>query len=100
MKLINHKKNNIYDIDTYVMRGTIIMNEKEFTETWRALQTAYKRSLKECNTNIRDGLSRIASGAYPDTKKRFCLGITASSLIALKYNLKNYKRHNYGIKIK
>lgn len=100
MKLTNHPNSNIYDINTYVMRGTITINQEEFEKISEFLIKIEKEAIKDCNTYVRDGLSGIKKRLKNRKgKRKFCLGITATRLIAGQYNLKNYKDVNYGIRI-
>lgn len=96
MKLINHNKNNSYDIDTYVMRGTIEMTHKEYVKAYLWLWGQYQKAIKNVETYKRDGLSSLHD---IENETLFCLGVTATSLLAKKYHLKGYKDQNYGIKI-
>ena len=96
MKLINHKKDNAYDIDTYVMRGTIEMTQKEYAKAFLFLRAKYHKAVKNCDTYVRDSLSSL--DMFRGTGY-ISLGVCATSLIAKKYGLKNYKDINYGIKI-
>ena len=100
MKLINHSDSNIYDIDTYVMRGTIIMTQEEFNWALMFLKKEYTKAKRRCDTYIRDGLSGLEERFKNKGKRNFCLGITATKLLVEKYNLQNYKDVNYGIRIK
>jgi hypothetical protein len=100
MKLINHNKNNSYDIDTYVMHGTIEMTQVEFAQTHRFLELMYQKAKKNCDTAIRDGLNtglRLMTRSLH--RNPIDIGTTATALIAKAQGLKNYKQQNYGIKI-
>ena len=98
MKLINHNKNNSYDINTYVMRGTIEMTRKEFCKVFKYLTNEYHNAELNCITQTRDGLSHAVDG-FKSTGNLFNLGVCATGLIVSKYGLKNYKQQNYGILI-
>ena len=101
MKLTNHSDSNIYDINTYIMRGTISMTQEELLEVYPFLLRELKKAIKNVDTATRDGLWNIKDRFnHRRGKRKFCLGITATRLIVKKYNLKNYKDVNYGIKIK
>lgn len=95
MKLINHKQNNSYNINTYIMRGTIEMTPKEWLKAYMYLWGQWQKAIKDIDTYKRDGLSSL------DTKKEqlFSIGVSATSLLVKKYHLKGYKNQNYGIKI-
>lgn len=97
MKLNNHSGNNVYDINTYVMRGTITMTPGELEEVVSYLKKEYKRAKQRANTYIRDSLYKFENRIIG---KSFSLGVTASRLIANKYKLEKYKNQNYGIRIK
>ncbi len=102
MKLVNHRKENYTFDDTQsgsVMNGTIFVSEKEWKEIIKSLRKAYSRAKATSNTQIRDGLHHVFSWLLPThgNDKRICLGVAATSLIVLKYDLKNYKRQNYVI---
>ena len=106
MKLINHQKGNYTYDDTRdgsVMYGTIYMTGAQFHESIKALKRAYTRAVRDCNTSIRDGLSHVFNHTlvkHADAR-RICLGVTATSLLALKWNLPRYKSNqNYVIEIK
>jgi hypothetical protein len=101
MKLINHNKNNHYDLDTYVMGGTITMTDKEYETSLRFLQNEYKKAVKTIDTYKRDSLSGLVN-RMPQTYKGYKLvdlGVTATQLLIKKHNLKGYKPQNYGIKV-
>lgn len=98
MKLTNHNKNNTYDIDTYVMRGTISMTDGEFFTAIKYLQAEYQKAVKNLDTYKRDSLSKLSS-IHIDMKQTLCIGVEATRLLALKYHLKGYKDQNYGIEI-
>lgn len=95
MKLINHNKNNTYDIETYVMRGTIQMTSKEWKKSYLWLWGQYQKAIKDIETYKRDGLSSLKS----DKGLLFNIGVVATSLLVKKYKLNNYKNQNYGIEI-
>jgi len=102
MKLVNHHKDNYTYDDTHdgsVMNGTIYMTAREWADMLKRLRKAYDRATRDCNTRIRDGLAHVFNWTlkHHGDKKRVCLGVTATSLIALKYNLKRYKHQNYVI---
>ena len=100
MKLINHRRNNnFYDIDNYVMRGTITMTRAEFQNAMEVLQRRLNRAIKECDTYIRDGLMSKSWIVEPKAKSLFSLGVVATKLIANQYGLKNHRKQNYGIQI-
>ena len=95
MKLINHKDSNAYNIDTYVMRGTIEMTPQEWTKAYLWLWGQYQKAIKSVDTYKRDSLSSLKR----EKGRLFSIGVLATSLLAKKYGLKNYKNINYGIKI-
>ena len=95
MKLKNHNKNNTYEIDSYVMRGTIEMSPSEWQKSYLYLWEQYKKAIKSIDTYKRDSLSSLKK----DTGLLFSVGILATQLIVKKYKLKNYKDQNYGIQI-
>lgn len=95
MKLINHKRDNSYDIDTYVMRGTIEMTPQEWTKAYLWLWGQYQKAIKDIDTYKRDSLSSLKR----DKGLLFSIGVLATSLLAKKYHLKGYKDQNYGIKL-
>lgn len=97
MKLINHNKNNTYDIDTYVMHGTIKMTLKEWEKVYKLLERKYNNAVKYCKTATRDGLCGCMDKIYANNP--FSIGVTATSLLAKKFHLKGYKDQNYGIQI-
>jgi len=96
MKLTNHNNNNAYEVDDAIMRGTIEMTAKEWTKTYLWLWEQYQKAITDIDTYKRDNLSSLKN----ETGRIFCLGITATKLIAKKYKLNNYKDQNYAIKIK
>ena len=89
MKLTNKNNSNIYDVDTYVMRGTISMSKDEWKEVLMFLEKEYKKAVKNCDTYIRDSLWNFEKRFENKGKKIFCLGITATQLLVNKYNLQN-----------
>lgn len=93
MKLTNH---HTYDIDTYVMHGTIEMTMEEYYKAFIFLRNKYHKAVKNLETYTRDSLAGLD---YERNKKLFSLGVTATSLIATRYHLKGYKNQNYGIQI-
>lgn len=96
MKLTNHQKNNFYDVDTSVMRGTISMTPNEYKKVYAYLCDQYQKAVKSIDTYKRDNLSSLKK----ETNKLFCLGVVATALIAKKWKLKRYNNGiNYGIKI-
>jgi len=95
MKLINHNQNNTYEIETYIMRGTIEMSPKEWENSYLYLSEQYKKAVKNTETYTRDSLSSLKK----DKGLLFSVGVLATKLLAIKYKLKNYKDQNYGIKI-
>ena len=97
MKLTNHRKDNSYDIDTYVMRGTIEMTPKEWTKSYLYLCGQWQKAIKNIDTYKRDSLSSIILKS--DKGQLFSIGVFATSLFAKRYHLKVYKDQNYGIKI-
>lgn len=96
MKLINHKKDNAYTIDTFVMNGTITMTYKEYVKVMKYLTETYEEAVKEVNTFVRDSLTHAI---IPQHKDLFSFGVLATKLIAIHYHLKGYKSQNYGIQI-
>lgn len=95
MKITNHNPNNTYDIDTYVMRGTIEMTPQEWREAYSFLQKKYKQAAQKTDTYPRDSLASIRK----NSGLLFSVGVPATQLLFKKYKLKNYKNQNYGIKI-
>ena len=95
MKLTNHNDNNSYDIDTYVMRGTITMTPKEWNDAYLYLWNCYQRGITNVETYQRDSLSSLKK----DKGLLFSIGVLATSLLVKKYHLKGYKDQNYGIKL-
>jgi len=96
MKLTNTSR--IYDINTFVMRGTISMTQEEWGKAYIFLKKRYSKAKKNCETYTRDSLYNIIKEEPKD--KVFNIGIYATRLIVEKYGLKNYKDVNYGIRIK
>ena len=96
MKLINHKRDNSYDIDTYVMRGTIEMTSDEYDQVYAYLKETYNQAVKNCDTYVRDSLSSLK---YFMGIGYISLGVCATKLIVNKYHLESYKDQNYGIKV-
>lgn len=102
MKLINHKDSGSYDVDTYVMRGIIEMTTKEYKNCLDYLKKEDQKAVKKIDTYTRDSLSfmqHYSGKVYETPKSIISVGVHATSLIAKKYGLKNYKDINYGIKI-
>ena len=95
MKLQNHNKNNTYDIDTYVMRGTITMTPTEWQKAYLWLLDKKQKATKNIETYTRDSLASLEK----DKGLLFSIGVFATQRLAQKYKLKNYKDQNYGIKI-
>lgn len=77
MKLVNHNKNNSYNIDTYVMRGTITISKKEVEKC----TPFFERVHLKCTKN----------GKYTN------YGVTNTKRIVDILGLKNYKDVNYGV---
>jgi hypothetical protein len=77
------------------MRGTIEMTPQEWTKTYLWLWGQYQKAIKSIDTYKRDSLSSLKR----DKGLLFSIGVLATSLVAKKYGLKNYKDINYGIKI-
>lgn len=99
MKLINHRKEYAYTINTYVMDGTIQMTSKEFQSVMEFLQKKLNQAIKNCDTYVRDSLMSKSWIVEPTVKSFFSLGVVATKLIANEYNLKNHRKQNYGIQI-
>ena len=99
MKLINHNKNNHYDIDTFVMSGTITMSQKEYKKVYEFLMATRDKAILKIDTYTRDSLENIKHFQNKTVGDLFSFGVVATKLIAEKYGLKNYKKQNYGIKI-
>lgn len=95
MKVINHQKNNFYDLDTYIMRGTIEMTPKEWTKAYLWLWGQYQKAIKDIATYERDSLSSLKR----EQGKIFSIGVCATKLLFKRFKLKNYKDQNYAIKI-
>lgn len=96
MKLTNHKKENSYTIDTFVMRGTITMTCTEYENAIMFLLREYQKAVKKCDTYTRDSLSGLKLLAVPRLSS---LGVCATKLIVKKYGLTGYKDQNYGIRV-
>lgn len=97
MKLTNHNKNNRYDVDTFVMGGTITMTQAEWKKARNYVLMRYELAKKSFNTYIRDSINTdrlltLNSGV-------FSIGVVATGLIAHKFNLKGLRKQNYAIKI-
>jgi hypothetical protein len=99
MTLINHQNNYSYDIDTYVMRGTITMTKKEWQEAYNWLKSTYLQTIPSISINIFDSLSSLFSKPFDHNQRLFFIGVEATRLIATKYNLERYRAINYGIHI-
>jgi hypothetical protein len=99
MTLTNHKNDYSYDINTYVMRGTITMTPKEWTEAYKWLKQIYFTAIKQIDTYKRDSLSHLFTGNFDNSQKLFSIGVEATRLIANKYKLDRYRAINYGIHI-
>ena len=100
MKLINKTKSNYYTIDTYVMRGTVIMTKEESQDVYDYLQNAYKIAKENCVGYTRDCLYMIKDFDFTKKKSHFSLGIHATQLVVDRFNLKGYKDQNYGFVFK
>ena len=96
MRITNHNVKNSYDVNTYVMRGTITMTRKEYQKAFKWLQSEYSKAIENCETYKRDSLCSLHDVKGDGVVS---LGVYASQMIAKKYGLKGYKNHNYGIKI-
>jgi hypothetical protein len=96
MKLINHQKDNHYELSCSMMWGTIYMTTKEWTKCYLWLWSQWQKAIKDIETYKRDSLSSLNKN---ENLKWFCIGVEATRLLAEKNNLKNYKNQNYGIKI-
>ncbi|GEM_PF-2679938 len=99
MKLKNRRNDNWFYYQDCVMRGEIEMTKNEWEEVQEFLFSEFKKSVKNCDTSIRNGL---ASGFMPKIPVRNLInvGITGTRLIVAKYNLKRHKEVNYLIRIK
>ena len=96
MKLTNHRKDNSYTIDTYVMHGTIEMSRPEYQKVYLYLWGQYQKAIKDIETYKRDGLSSLGCTRE---KNLFSFGVVATKLIVKRFGLTGYKDQNYGIKI-
>ena len=104
MKLVNHQDKNCYDIETYVMRGTISMTMKEYEALELELYKRYKKALKKIDTYTRDALSQTLEGIKENREnmkigRLVSFGVCATKLLVDIFGLKGYKEQNYGIKI-
>jgi hypothetical protein len=100
MKLINHNKNNGYNMkDGAFMRGTIEMTAGEFSQACEYLQKKKKEATKKCITQIRDGLAHGYEIEHFPAGIFISYGVTATRLIVDYFNLKGYKEQNYAIKL-
>jgi hypothetical protein len=96
MNIKNHKKDNGYNLkDGSYMRGTITMTSKEWQKAYLWLWGQYQKAIKDIDTYKRDSLASLKK----DSGQVFSIGITATSLLAKRYKLSNYKNQNYAIKI-
>jgi hypothetical protein len=104
MKLTNHKKGNYPHIEGTIMHGTIKMTKIEWHNVDVFLRKEYKKAEKTCNTYTRDGLKRLFGNLYgiePKENTPFCIGITATTLMAYHFAVIGYKSNrNYRIIIK
>lgn len=82
-----------------VTRGKISMNPKEFKDVCVYLKKQHLIAINKCITYQRDSLHNGVDGIDRVSKKTFLITICATILIVIKYNLKNYKNHNYLITI-
>jgi len=98
MKLTNHFESGIYDINTYVMRGTIHMTTSEFNKAIKFLKKRYLKAKQNCDTYVRDSLYSVYSKEI-NTNRPFSVGVCATQLLAKEYKLNSYKNQNYGIRI-
>jgi len=98
MKLRNRQKDNFFEVDDAIMRGTIEMSRKEWKTAFDYLLKEYKKAIKNCDTYKRDSMIGLELRNYTDDV--FCVGICATKLLVDKYKLKNYKDVNYAIIIK
>jgi len=97
MKLKNRHQNNFFEVDTYIMRGTIEMTAKEWQKSYLWLWGQYQKAIKDIETYKRDSLSSLKK----EQGKVFCIGVLATSLLAKKYKLVRYNKGiNYAIIIK
>ncbi len=111
MKAINHHKDNYtYDSsnDGSVMNGTIYMTAKEWETAKAMLRKAYTRAKRLNDTYTRDALSHTLTYTIThlpdvkpyDTRRSFCIGVTATELLFQHFKLPHYKKQNYQIIIK
>ncbi len=103
MKIINHPKDKYILLDGTVMRGTIIMTQKEWKKAIDYLQRTKDRAVRMHDTYTRDNLVHLFShefflSAYPPHTT--CLGVCATKLIVAKFYLPRYKEQNYQVVIK
>ena len=99
MKLKNRRNDNWFYYEDCVMRGEIEMTENEWKEVRTFLYIEFKKSVKNCDTDIRDGLASDFMPKIP-VRNLINVGITGTRLIVAEYNLKKYKEVNYLIRIK
>jgi HPt (histidine-containing phosphotransfer) domain-containing protein len=99
MDIVNHNKNNHYDINTYVMSGTITMTLKEYKRVYAFLMDKREKAIENNKTYARDSLENVKHHQHKEKGNLFSLGVYATQLLCKKYKLNNYKNQNYGIKI-
>ena len=93
MKLKNRQKDNFFEVDDAIMRGTIEMTAKEWQKSYLWLWGQYQKAVKDIETYKRDSLSSLKK----EQGRIFCIGVEATRLLVKKYKLKNYKDVNYAI---
>lgn len=100
MKLINHNKNNGYNMkDGSFMRGTIEMTPYEFERACLIVRKAKNKAIKNGITEIRDGLAGGYKIEHFPAGVFISWGVTATRLIVEAFKLRGYKEQNYAIKL-
>lgn len=96
--LKNYNKQNHFNLSdgTYI-KGVIKMDYQDFCKVYEFLRREYKKAVKKIDTYKRDSLAKAIDVKNFDRYKPFSVGITATKLIAKKFNLDRYKDQNYAI---
>lgn len=106
MKLINHHNGNhtyISATDSTVIKGTIELTQKEYSDSIAFLRKQYSTAKRKGYTYERDSLAHVFMYAdiYATKTHAVCLGVCATEILLGYLNggsiPKRYKKQNYQI---